>query len=464
MLASTSPRSRQSGKENWESVTVPCASTTATHRDQKGKTLSNGEQLASPDAYRLPPIAGAPVLQHDAYHGLAGDLVRAFDPLTEAHPAAVLGTFLVSFGNAAGGGAHTYVGETRHSTNLAAVICGATSRSRKGTSAAPIERIFRGADEEWLTKRGGSGIGSGEGIIWAVRDASKPRIDQTSGRETVDDDGVRDKRFMVQEEEFSAFLKVVSRDGSIAGEVFRKAWDSGATLRNMVKRYPVTASNTHISILGHITLAELKTTLSETDQANGVGNRVLWIFAQRSKLLPDADPLEQRYVDELIRKTREALVFAKTEREINRDAPAALTWRAIYAELSQDYPGLFGALTARAEAQVLRLSLIYAALDSSPLVREPHLFAALAFWEYCQESVRFIFGDRSGDWVLDRIRDTLRSGDMSETDLRDLFGRHQSTKRIQTALAELADAGFAAMTLRPTGGRPARIWRSLEVN
>ena len=180
MLASTSTRSRQSGKENWESVTVPRASTTATHRDQKGKTLSNGEQLASPDAYRLPPIAGAPVLQHDAYHGLAGDLVRAFDPLTEAHPAAVLGTFLVSFGNAAGGGAHTYVGERRHSTNLAAVICGATSRSRKGTSAAPIERILRDADGNGSRTAEAAVSVRAKGIIWAVRDARQPRIDPTS--------------------------------------------------------------------------------------------------------------------------------------------------------------------------------------------------------------------------------------------------------------------------------------------
>ena len=48
------------------------------------------------------------------------------------------------------------------------------------------------------------------------------------------------------------------------------------------------------------------------------------------------------------------------------------------------HSGLYGAVTSRAEAQVVRLSLIYALLDCSPVIRQEHLLAALALWEYCE--------------------------------------------------------------------------------
>ena len=40
--------------------------------------------------------------------------------------------------------------------------------------------------------------------------------------------------------------------------------------------------------------------------------------------------------------------------------PARKAWSAAYARLSEGYPGLFGAVTGRAEAQCLRLALAYA--------------------------------------------------------------------------------------------------------
>ena len=398
-------------------------------------------------------------LDEAALYGLAGDLVRAFDPCTEADPAAVLATFLVAFGNAAGPGPHTYVGERRHGINLSVVICGATSRSRKGTSWSPVERIMEGADPDWLRERQADGIGSGEAIIWAVRDPSEPKLDPKTGATVIDDTGVEDKRLLIQEEEFSGFLKVTARDGSIAGEIFRKAWDGSNVLRNMVKRSPVTATNAHISFIGHITLPELRRTLTETDQANGVGNRVLWVHAQRSKLLPDSPRLDEVTVMALVGRVREALAFARQGRVMNRDATAAMLWRERYPTLTRDEPGIYGALTARAEAQVLRLSMIYALLDCSPLVRKEHLDAACAFWDYCAASARYIFGDQTGDPVADRIMEALRVGEMSETEIRDLFGRNIKASQMRKSLDELHSTGLAECTSSASGGRPRQIWR-----
>jgi hypothetical protein len=58
----------------------------------------------------------------------------------------------------------------------------------------------------------------------------------------------------------------------------------------------------------------------------------------------------------------------------------------------EECPGLVGTLLARAEAQVLRLSMLYALLDGTATIRTEHLYAALALWEYVEASVTYIFG------------------------------------------------------------------------
>jgi hypothetical protein len=41
-------------------------------------------------------------------------------------------------------------------------------------------------------------------------------------------------------------------------------------------------------------------------------------------------------------------------------------------------------MVARAPAQVLRLSMMYALLDMSTTIRKEHLEAALEIWRYCE--------------------------------------------------------------------------------
>jgi len=104
-----------------------------------------------------------------------------------------------------------------------------------------------------------------------------------------------------------------------------------------------------------------------------------------------------------------------------------------------------GAITARAEAQVLRFSGIYALLDCSDKIRVEHLRAALALWDYCAASVQLIFGESLGDPTADRILDAIKRSEagLSETDLRDLFSRHKSAERSR-AVAWLLRSGAIA--------------------
>ena len=127
---------------------------------------------------------------------------------------------------------------------------------------------------------------------------------------------------------------------------------------------------------------------------------------------------------------------------------------------------MFGAVTSRAEAQVVRLSCLYALLDESALVEEQHLKAALAVWSYCEQSAMYIFGNELGDEVADEIRRCLRVAapeGLTRTELRDLFGRHKSAARIGAALAALQERGLVAMRREQTDGRPVEVWFAVGV-
>jgi hypothetical protein len=138
----------------------------------------------------------------------------------------------------------------------------------------------------------------------------------------------------------------------------------------------------------------------------------------------------------------------------------------VYPSLSEGKPGLIGRVLGRAEAQVMRVACIYALMDGYDTVGVDHLAAALAFWDYSEKSAISIFGEMSGDPTADRILAALgESPDgMSETDIRDLFGRNKSSDEIQRALTGLLSAGKVKPEIIPTGHRPKTIWRRHDIN
>ena len=96
-------------------------------------------------------------------------------------------------------------------------------------------------------------------------------------------------------------------------------------------------------------------------------------------------------------------------------------------------PGLRGAATSRAEAQVLRLSAIYALLDQTTTITAGHLEAALAVWNYCSASAEQCFGFSVGDPVADRIREAIDSSTvgLSRSKINGLFHGHVGRERIE---------------------------------
>ena len=391
----------------------------------------------------------------EALSGLAGNIVKKLLPETESHAAALLAHILARFGNIVGRTAYHQVEDSKHYGNLFFVIVGATSKARKGTANNRIDAIFKGIDMNWERRELG-GFGSGEGVINAVRD------DQEVGfkGKTKIIPGVEDKRLLIREGEFSKILAVGKREGNLLSQVLRDAWD-GKTLRNNVKNNPQTASDPHISAVCDITQGELSLRLDQADQYNGFANRFLWLFVERLREKPfggvDQDWTRER------QKLRKALLAARQRERIFMSEAARTMWRREYPTLSKDLGGIVGGITGRAEAQVLRLALVYALLDQSDHIQSVHLKSALWLWDYAVRSVEHIFA-KHGVMTEEQKKmvELARGVAQSKTDFYRLFQKHRKATDIEDdirALVEKKLMKFLGWTER--GGRNVRVWRSI---
>lgn len=387
-------------------------------------------------------------MRPEAYYGVIGELIRMIEPHSEADPSALLVQMLVGVGNLMGRSAHFIAEADIHFTSLYAVIVGMTSKARKGTSWGQVRRVLGDVDRAWVEDCIGSGLSSGEGLIATV-----------SGHKA-------DKRLLVFEAEFARVLQVWRREGNTLSAIMREAWDTGS-MRVMTRKDPLSTTDAHISIIGHITHDELRRLLTDTAAANGSANRILWTCARRSKLLPEGGSLQSVDFSRGIDRLRAGAEFSRRCGVFRFDTDARCLWHEMYGELSEGRPGMLGAVTSRAEAQVMRLAVIYAVLDCAGQIRREHLIAALAVWKYCEDSAKFIFGSTLGDAAADEILRTLRQhpAGMSRTEIRDYFGRNKSADDIVLALAVLQEYGLARVEFGEQGapGRPIERWFSIAI-
>jgi len=400
-----------------------------------------------------------PVMHEAAYYGLAGEVVRSIEPHSEADPVAILLQFLAAFGNAVGISPYYQVEGDKHRAKLFIVTSGATSKGRKGTALGRIRQLMAIADPDWERDNIQSGLSSGEGVIFHVRDpisslGNGGMIEQV-------DAGATDKRLMVVTEEFAGALRVMERAGNTLSPVLRDAWGT-SKLQTLTKNSPIKATDSHISIIAHVTDDELRAVLTKVEMANGFANRFLFARVKRSKLLPHGGHLDFATLQQLGERVAERLTQARTLGRITMTDSAAEAWEKNYASLSGDRRGLLGAVLGRAEAQVIRIALIYALLDNTEQIDLPHLGAALAVWAFCEDSATQIWGDMIGDDVADTILATLKTAGITglgRTEISNLFSRHVPSARITMVLETLQRAGKAERVPGPTVGHGEQRWR-----
>lgn len=426
------------------------------------KTDKRNHPESSPSKEKSTPSWPSPLAQ-EAFYGLAGDFVNLIQPHTESDPVAVLVQFLSAMGNIIGPIPHFKVEADKHSLKINPVLVGETAKARKGTSTGYIKNVFKQIDSKWRIT---GGLSSGEGLIWQVRDEiKKSEPIREKGRVTgeyqefVIDPGIEDKRLFVIEEEFASPLRLMGRDGNILSPIIRRTWDDG-NLECLTKNSPAKSTGAHISIVAHITKDELKRYLDRTETGNGFANRFIWLCVRRSKTLPHGGKFYDLNLEPMLSKLRECIEFGRSIGEIRRDDKADQFWGEVYPSLSEGKPGLLGAVISRGEAQVMRIACIYAVLDKSKMIREKHLLAALALWDYSEASARFIFGDATGDLVADRILQAVRGKTLglTRTEIRDLFFRHASGEKIDLGISFLEKHNLIRMAKEDTRGRPVERW------
>jgi len=400
---------------------------------------AGGELLPAPAGWPAPP-------DRAVYHELPGEIVTRIAPHTEADPVAILTQLLVSFGAAVGRGAYYQVEATLHYPNQYMCLVGDSARARKGTAWDHVRRLITDADPS-LQPRILTGLSSGEGVIWAVRDPSGQ------------DPGIPDQRLLVIEPEFASALRAASRELSTLSPTLRSGWD-GRPLAILTRTSPARASNPHIALIGHITQHELRRHTTSLELANGYINRVLLIACRRQRLLPEGgdDPLAGTGLDRLLAA---ALQQARKTGQIRLHPDARELWHHAYRKLAtQPDDQLVAQITARAEAHVIRLALLYTLTDGQRHIGPQHLQAALALQNYAARSAAWALRGATGDPLAEQIHATLdqHPGGLTRSQISQVLNHNQPAGQIDHALHALRAAGRATATNIPTGGRPAQLW------
>lgn len=424
------------------------------------------ECQAMPKSYILqsaewePSIKEWPILDPFALRGLAGEFVALASENSEADPAALLITFLVRFGVEVGSGPILLVGDSKHYARGGAVIVGDSSKARKGTSAKPVDRLF--GPVEGSARFSPGPFSSGEGIIYAVRD-QVAKWDEKKQVEVIVDPGIDDKRLFILDEEFAGAMAQTKREGNILSMVIRNIWDNG-NLDPLTKTNKTTATNAHIGWVSHITLTELHARLNDSEAFNGFANRILWVCARRSKIVPLPEPMDEIKLDHIRQRLVEKILIYRDKEliKIEMGFETKLVWAGkYYAELTKDNPGLVGCVINRAEAQALRLAMLYCLLDGMTTIRLEHLEAALALWRYCEASARYIFHGRQTDGVAEKILAALTERPMTGTEIFGIFANNIKKEQLETALSRLKASGLIIDEKSSSAGKGRRpvLWK-----
>lgn len=417
-------------------------------------------------------------LSEDCFIGITGEIVKLIEPTTESDPAALLFQFLTIVGNIFGRTVYFEVEQSRQHSNLFLTLVGKSSIARKGTSFNRIIALFD-FNSEWKKKCIKSGISTGEGLIHAIRDKIEKIVrennKQTGELETkcvVADEGVEDKRLLAVESEFSSVLKIISRDANTASNILRQLWD-GNKAQNLTKNSPESVEKPHVSLIGHITTAELNRFLNETEMFNGFGNRFLWIVVQRSKELPLGGKPDRTEENKLKNRLQEIILNVHKYNEISFDPEAEKIWvNGMYSDLTQERDGqLLAAMTSRGATQVLRIATIYAVLDKSYFIKKEHLKAARAVWEYSFQSCEYLFSKHLENPTANKILKALSCAPngLTRTELRSLFSGHKSKNIMDEALEQLSQRNLAYCKKEKSGdsdtfGRDIEKWFIVQNN
>src|SRR5260370_7427828 len=125
----------------------------------------------------------------------------------------------------------------------------------------------------------------------------------------------------------------MERGGNTVSDHSRRAWE-GEKLTTRTNPSPLCAPGAHISIIGHITIDELRARLTHTEAANGFANRFLFPLVRRSKELPFGCSLDYSVTFALRERLRERIPPPQTIRPVPMTAHARPPPYTLYSKPS----------------------------------------------------------------------------------------------------------------------------------
>ena len=235
------PEPLRTNEENEQSRRAAGKSATFIRNERRNDTEEVGSGgLYSSTSFVRTPLWPEP-LGEDAYYGILGEIVRTLESDTEASAVAILAHLLPMVGNVIGRRPYYQVEGDHHYTNDNVIVVGGTAQA-KGSALGRARKLLRLAAPDYVKTRMLSGLSSGEGLIWAVRDPiQKEEAVREKGtptgeyRSVVVDRGVTDKRLLVVETGFASVLRMLQRDGNTLSALIRQAWEVG-NLYSMVEQ------------------------------------------------------------------------------------------------------------------------------------------------------------------------------------------------------------------------------------
>jgi hypothetical protein len=400
-----------------------------------------------------------PDFDEAALYGLPGEIVRKLMPVTDADPAAMLAQTMTLLGNAIGGDVCVDFGgpgEQQHG-NLFTLVVGQSRLGRKGTSYRAVSRLFEEADESWYENRILTGLSSPQALVARLA-------------EPVVAEGVTpppfDKRTLLLESEYQRLLSTMGRDDGAFSGVLRKLWayerasvDKGTDPRKLITIKA--ARGSHVSMIAHITPQELRKRTNQVRRDGGLENRMLWVYShKRPEPVPPTASSKLDLSDE-IERLATVIDYARSGNAGSIDPvsgalcdmrgirkPMVLRFsdelddklEALFAEAYQDHE--LG-VTDDYRAMIVRLALIHAVADFSPVIEIHHVRAAIALWNYAGASASVILGP---DWddVTDALADATQEVDVkvSPRRLAVFFARLRDERRNPTVVTEGPWAGW----------------------
>ncbi len=415
---------------------------------------------AHEQAERAGPIEWADIytwpepMRDEAFYGIAGEFVNFIEPHTESDRHAILADLLCGVSAMIGSNPHT-AGVSRQQARINVLIVGDTGDGRKGNAFSDACRVLRAADSETLDAILAPGVASSEGLIQFLRTEK-------------DENGTpRLKRAWVREDEYTRLSAAAQRDGSMLSQCLRGAFD-GVPLANITKKDPARVTDGHVAISADVTPADLRQDTTETKIANGVVNRFAMVCSKRTKLLPFGGDLSNADLEPIATRLSQAIRHARDRHAVQLSEAAKPEWEEFYCtNETAEHPPLLSAATRRGAQFVLRVALIFALLEMADEIEPGHLRAAIAWWDYCFGSARYVFGARLGNQRADALIEHLRNlhpEKLTSADVDAFFGKNLSANSRQSIRADVVNRGLVSIekVLSPgKPGRPAELWQAV---